>query len=157
MLNVYEMPGHLIRRMNQISVAIFIEEASRAGFDLTPVQYAALDAIRAREALDQATLASMIAYDRVTIGGVVDRLVAKGLVRRETSRRDRRARELYLTEKGREVFVSMTPVVERIQDLMLESLEDDERRTLVALLKKLTKARNESARAPLAVPQPLDS
>lgn len=153
MLNVYEMPGHLIRRMNQISVAIFMEEASKAGFDLTPVQYAALDAIRAREALDQATLASMIAYDRVTIGGVVDRLVSKGLVRRETSSRDRRARELYLTEKGREVFSAMTPVVERIQDLMLEGLEGGERQVLIALLKKLTTARNESARAPLAVSQ----
>ena len=41
--SVYEMPGHLIRRAHQLSTAIFAEEC--AEFDLTPVQYAALEAI----------------------------------------------------------------------------------------------------------------
>ncbi len=42
MLEIYEMPGHLVRRLNQASVSVFMEEASKKGFDLTPVQYAAL-------------------------------------------------------------------------------------------------------------------
>jgi MarR family transcriptional regulator, temperature-dependent positive regulator of motility len=150
MLEIHAMPGHLIRRMNQISVATFMEEASRAGFDLTPVQYAALDAIQANEALDQATLAGQIAYDRVTIGGVVDRLVNKGLVRREVNPADRRARALFLTEAGQRTYVEMTPVVERVQSLMLEGLDDSERATLVELLRKATHTTNPRARAPLA-------
>jgi hypothetical protein len=39
------MPGHLIRRAQQISTALFAEEC--AEFDLTSVQYAALTAIHA--------------------------------------------------------------------------------------------------------------
>ena len=42
--DLHAMPGHLIRRAQQIAVAIFMEEC--AEFDLTPVQYAALVAIR---------------------------------------------------------------------------------------------------------------
>jgi DNA-binding MarR family transcriptional regulator len=74
MLPIYRMPGHLIRRLHQMSVAVFAEKIAAAGADITPVQYGALCAVRAYPGLDQATVASMIAYDRVTIGGVLDRL-----------------------------------------------------------------------------------
>jgi hypothetical protein len=37
----HEMPGHLARRFQQIAVAVFLAEVEEAGFDLTPVQYAA--------------------------------------------------------------------------------------------------------------------
>lgn len=138
MLDIHTMPGHLIRRMNQLSVATFMEEAAAAGFDVTPVQYAALDAIASNAALDQTTLSGLIAYDRVTIGGVVDRLVAKGLVRREVNPSDRRARALYATEAGHALFDAMAPVVARIQEAMLARLNPSERVALIGLLKKAT-------------------
>lgn len=72
-----DMPGHLARRFQQIAVAVFLAEVEDAGFDLTPVQYAALATIKANPGLDQVTLAGLIAYDRTTITGVVDRLVQK--------------------------------------------------------------------------------
>src|SRR5215213_2944818 len=69
-----DMPGHLARRFQQIAVAVFLAEVEDAGFDLTPVQYAALAAIKLNPGIDQVTLAGLIAYDRTTITGVVDRL-----------------------------------------------------------------------------------
>jgi len=48
--DLYSKPGHLIRRAQQIAVAIFMEEC--ANFDLTPVQYAALVAIRENPGTD---------------------------------------------------------------------------------------------------------
>src|SRR3954447_8242579 len=82
-----EMPGHLARRFQQIAVAVFHAEVGEAGYDLTPVQYAALTAVRTNQGIDQATLAGLIAYDRTTIGGVVDRLVQKGWMARNPSSR----------------------------------------------------------------------
>ncbi|SMC42883.1 MarR family transcriptional regulator [Rhizobium sp. RU36D] len=149
MLEIYEMPGHLIRRLNQVSVSLFMEETSKKGFDLTPVQYAALSAIDTRPGLDQATLANHIAYDRVTIGGVVDRLVQKDLVRRETNAKDRRARELYLTDKGKQTLKDIRPIVWHMQTLLLEGLDEKEREVFVALLRKAADAGNEMSRAPL--------
>ncbi len=70
-------------------MAVFHAEVSAAGSDLTPVQFAALVQVRANPELDQATFAGMIAYDRATIGGVIDRLAEKGLVERKPSNRDR--------------------------------------------------------------------
>jgi len=87
--DIHEMPGHLARRFQQIAVAVFLAEVEKAGYDLTSVQYAALAAVNANPGIDQVTLAGLIAYDRTTIGGVVDRLVQKGLVARHESSRDR--------------------------------------------------------------------
>jgi DNA-binding MarR family transcriptional regulator len=144
-----EMPGHLARRFQQIAVAVFLAEFEGAGFDLTPVQYAALATINANPAIDQITLAGLIAYDRTTITGVVDRLVQKNLVVRETSSRDRRARQLKITDEGRKTLRKITPAVESAQRIMLRGLNEKEAAELMRLLRKAIAAGNELSRAPM--------
>ena len=119
---INEMPGHLARRFQQIAVAVFLAEVDKAGSDLTPVQYAALSAVQANPGIDQATLAGLIAFDRTTITGVVDRLVLKGHMMRQESSRDRRARELTITAAGRRTLRAATPAVEAAQRLMLRGM-----------------------------------
>ncbi|NOJ40951.1 MarR family winged helix-turn-helix transcriptional regulator [Bradyrhizobium australiense] len=144
-----EMPGHLARRFQQIAVAVFLAEVEEAGFDLTPVQYAALAAIRTNPGVDQVTLAGLIAYDRTTITGVVDRLVQKGLLVRHASNRDRRARDLRVTEAGKRTLRGITPAVEAAQRIMLRGLTEKEGAELTRLLRKAIAAGNELSRAPL--------
>ncbi|CDZ57987.1 Putative transcriptional regulatory protein, MarR family [Neorhizobium galegae bv. orientalis] len=144
-----DMPGHLARRFQQIAVAVFHAEVDRAGYDLTPVQYAALAAISINPGIDQVTLAGLIAYDRTTITGVVDRLVQKGLLVRNASTKDRRARELQITDEGRKTLSGVAPVVEAAQELMLRGLTAEEGDELLRLLRKAIAAGNELSRAPL--------
>lgn len=144
-----EMPGHLARRFQQIAVAVFLAEVGEAGFDLTPVQYAALASIKANPGIDQATLAGLIAYDRTTITGVVDRLVQKNLLERRASSRDRRARELEITDEGKRTLRAITPAVEEAQRLMLRGLSAKEAAELMRLMRKAIAAGNELSRAPL--------
>lgn len=144
-----DMPGHLARRFQQIAVAVFLAEVGEAGFDLTPVQYAALATIKANPGLDQVTLAGLIAYDRTTITGVVDRLVQKGLTERRASSRDRRARELEITDAGRRTLRKITPAVDSAQQIMLRGLSAKESEELMRLLHKAIAACNELSRAPL--------
>jgi MarR family transcriptional regulator, temperature-dependent positive regulator of motility len=143
------MPGHLARRFQQIAVAVFLAEVSEAGFDLTPVQYAALATVRSNPGIDQITLAGSIAYDRTTITGVVDRLVQKGLLLRRASSRDRRARELEITEEGRRTLRAITPAVEAAQRMLVRGLTEKETAELMRLLRKAIAAGNELSRAPL--------
>lgn len=149
MKDIQEMPGHLARRFQQIAVAVFLAEAGKSGYDLTPVQYAALAAVNSNPAIDQVTLAGLIAYDRTTITGVVDRLVQKGLLARHENSRDRRARALKTTEAGRKILRGITPAVEAAQRMMLRGLTDKEAKELVRLLQKATTAGNALSRAPL--------
>lgn len=145
-LEIHDMPGHLIRRMHQASQAIFDREIAAAGFDLTSVQFAALSAIAARPGLDQASLASTIAFDRPTTGGVIDRLEAKGFVRRIVSKEDRRARQLYLEPKGLAVLERARPIVRKIQVQMLRGLTAQERTTFLKLISKAILAVGETSR-----------
>lgn len=134
---VKDMAGHLIRRLQQYSTQIFSTRMQAAGFDLTPVQFAALDAIRLNPGIDQAGVAAIIAYDRATIGGVIDRLEQKGYIARSISRRDRRAREVRLTEAGEVAFQAVAPVVLALQDDILNGLDDAEKAAFLAALRKI--------------------
>jgi MarR family transcriptional regulator, temperature-dependent positive regulator of motility len=135
-LELYGMPGHLIRRLHQVSQAIFDAEAAAAGIDLTSVQFAALTMIAANPGIDQARLANAIAFDRATTGGVIDRLEAKGFVRREIVKTDRRARRLHLEAAGETTLHVAMPIVRHAQTLMLKALNDKEQATLLRLMAK---------------------
>jgi len=135
MADFRDSPGFLIRRLNQMAGQAFTDIASGQGYDLTPVQFAALNALGDNPGIDQATLAGIIAYDRVTIGGVVGRLIEKGFVDRQTSARDRRARELFLTQEGRALLDRFWPLVPPIQERILEKLPVQDRAELVRLLR----------------------
>jgi DNA-binding MarR family transcriptional regulator len=131
-----EMTGHLIRRLHQQSTQVFQARTQAAGFDMTSVQFAALDAIAQQPGIDQATLAATISFDRATIGGVLERLEQKGLVRREVSARDRRARQLHLTFEGKKLLKASRPVVEALQAQILSPLSAAERTAFLALAHK---------------------
>lgn len=134
------LPGHLIRRLHQLSTKVFSDQTRAAGFDLTPIQYVALDALRENEGIDQAGLATAIAKDRATVGSVIDRLEQKGLIARQVSRRDKRARELALTPAGEALVAAMTPVVEALQADILPGLTPAEYAQFVALAAKVARA-----------------
>src|SRR3974390_3238111 len=118
---VYTAPGYLFRRMQQIAVAVFIEECR--AFDLTPVQYAALVAIHTHPGIDATRLSAVIAFDRSTLGNVIERLEAKKRIERRPSPEDRRFKLLYLTRTGAALLRDIRPAVDRAQLRMLQPLK----------------------------------
>jgi MarR family transcriptional regulator, lower aerobic nicotinate degradation pathway regulator len=145
--DIYSRPGHLIRRLQQIAVAIFMEQT--AEFDITPVQYSALLAVRNHPGTDQTTLTSIIAFDRSTIGEVVKRLENKGLVRRGISDADRRAKVLYITPSGRRLLSNVRRAVDAAQDKIVAPLSREERSEFMRMMHKLVLLNNEQSRVPL--------
>lgn len=131
-----QMPGHLIRRIHQISNHLFLQRVREAGYDLTPVQFAALDALRQSPGIDQARLAEAIAKDRATIGAVVDRLELKRLVARAENSKDRRARILSLTARGERILATLMPVVAKLQNEILSGLTAGEYKEFIRLAAK---------------------
>jgi DNA-binding MarR family transcriptional regulator len=145
--DVYTKPGYLFRRMQQIAVSIFVEECK--DFDLTPVQYAALVAIRTHPGIDATRLSLVIAFDRSTLGSVIERLEAKKYIERRPSTADRRVKSLHLTAVGRSLLQKVMAAVDRAQERMLAPLKPAERRTLMELLVRLVDLNNEISRVPL--------
>lgn len=140
------LPGHYVRRLNQIAVALFFQETEESG--ITPVQYAAMQAILHSPDLDQRKLARSIGFDASTITGVVDRLEARSLVLRTPSAQDRRVRLLSLTEEGKAMLENIVPGMLKSQERLLEPLSKSERTEFMRLLRKLVIANNKMSRAP---------
>jgi DNA-binding MarR family transcriptional regulator len=151
---VYTAPGYLFRRMQQIAVSIFIEECRAC--DLTPVQYAALVAIHTHPGIDATRLSAVIAFDRSTLGNVIERLETKALIERKPSRGDKRIKLLYLTRAGAALLREIMPSVDRAQARMLQPLKAADRKTLMVLLTQLVDLNNEASRVPLRAEDALE-
>ena len=149
-----EMPGHLIRRLHQISFALFLDQAKT--LDITPVQYAALVAIHSHPGIDATRLSAVIAFDRSTLGSVIERLQVKGFVERKPAREDKRVKLLYLTKAGAALLRDIMPAVDRAQARMLQPLKPADRKTLLALLTQLVDLNNEASRVPLRAEDALE-
>ncbi|MGE3247274.1 MAG: MarR family winged helix-turn-helix transcriptional regulator [Beijerinckiaceae bacterium] len=136
-LFVHTMPGHYIRRVQQVAVRLFSEGVSG---DITPVQFAALSALADAPGQGQAALASAIGYDRATIGGVIDRLETKGFVSRVADPGDRRSNILNLTKAGAAALETARPQVEAVQEKLLAPLSESERAQYRAMCRKILAA-----------------
>jgi DNA-binding MarR family transcriptional regulator len=151
---VYTKPGYLFRRMQQIAVSIFVEECK--AYDLTPVQFAALVAIQTHPGIDATRLSAVIAFDRSTLGSVIERLEAKLYIERKPARADKRVKLLHLTKTGAALLHDILPSVDRAQARMLQPLKPADRKTLLALLTQLVDLNNEASRVPLRAEDALE-
>ena len=141
--NFVEAPGHLIRRAQQLAVAVFMEET--ADFSVTPVQFAILNALLQNPGEDQVTLSGRVAFDPATFGSVIARLEAKGLVKRQADSGDKRRKLLWIPAEGEQVAVQMKRAVSRAQERIVGPLEVDERSQLATLLRKLISGHEKAA------------
>lgn len=137
---IYEMPGHLIRRAQQISTALFTEECAR--YDLTSVQYAALHTIDLHPGIDATRLSALIAFDRSTIGDVLDRMDQKGWISRKPAVSDRRIKTIDLSDAGRTLLRRVEPSVRVVQQRILAPLAPADRDRFVMLLRQLADFHN---------------
>jgi DNA-binding MarR family transcriptional regulator len=149
MEDVYLKPGHLIRRAQQIAVSIFLEEC--APVDMTPVQYAALVAVRDNPGIDATRLSALIAFDRSTLGNVLERLESKGLILRTGSPEDKRVKVLSLSPKGKTALKEVEPLARQAQERILAPLAPQDRETFMRMLSQLVELNNDASRVPLRV------
>jgi len=131
-IDLEALPGHAIRRLQQIAVAIFMDESTASG--VTPVQFAVLHTLAQQPGIDQRTLAHKVSFDTSTIGGVIDRLEARGLLTRSHSPEDRRVRLLHLTDEGEALLAEVTPSMQRTQERILAPLSSAERKDFMRMM-----------------------
>ncbi|GEK48233.1 MarR family transcriptional regulator [Halomonas pacifica] len=141
------LPGNLLRRCHQISVAIFLRQCAAHG--LTQLQYITLCALEEWGEIDQITLGRHTALDRNTVAVVVRKLEERGLVTRRRNPEDRRSMLVTLTVEGERLRQRAEPTVAEVQEAILAPLDDAERETLCRLLQRVADENNSLSRVPL--------
>lgn len=147
---IYNKPGFLARRLQQIAVSIFLDETSE--YDITPLQYGVMAVVRATPGIDQIGVSSGVGLDRTTVVGIVDRLERKGLIARRADPSDRRVRQLYLTQPGQQKLFDMHAATERVQKRLLEPLSAKERAVFLEYIDRIVSHHNEDSRVPVTDP-----
>ncbi|NTF34228.1 MarR family winged helix-turn-helix transcriptional regulator [Rhizobium skierniewicense] len=147
--DIYESPAHLIRRCQQISVSLFMEELGE--LDLTPIQYASLLAIRDQPDIDQRSLSKIIAIDRSTVGTVLRTLEVKGLIERAVPSDNQRIKTARISQEGERVLVDTSDRIAAVQRRLLKPLDVHDQKVFLSLLSKLVSVNNIHSRAPLDI------
>src|SRR5204863_4631993 len=129
---LYQRPGFLIRRAQQIAVSLFLEETGELG--ITNTQYGILMVLKDRPGIDQISLAKLLGLDRSTTGMVLGKLEKAGLIGRHVEKDDRRRRALALTPDGARILEQLAEPARRAQMRVLSAFSPEERTTFLRLL-----------------------
>ncbi|MCW5751311.1 MAG: MarR family transcriptional regulator [Alphaproteobacteria bacterium] len=131
-----EQVGHLLRRAHQRASAIF--QAMIGDEQVTPTQYAAMVKLHDLGELSQNHLGRLTAMDPATTQGVMRRLLDRDLIAARSDPDDKRRTLLSLSPKGRELIGRLMVNGPLISDETLKPLNEQERKTLLALLSRIS-------------------
>jgi DNA-binding MarR family transcriptional regulator len=131
---VTEFAGQLFFRLWRASHVRAADVLGTVG--LTPALFGLLNVIGAREGAIQQELGAAMGIDRTTMVSLIDQLESAGLAKRRPSAKDRRAREVVITPKGRTLLVRARRLIAQTEDDVLAGLTADQRRDLLALLRR---------------------
>ncbi|HEX3392061.1 MAG TPA: MarR family transcriptional regulator [Solirubrobacteraceae bacterium] len=104
---------------------------------LEPREFALLRAIAPAEGISQQALAEHLHTQPSRVVTMVDALEQRGLIERQPNPDDRRARELYMTEKGRKVLRSAFALAGELERRLCGGLSESEREQLLELLHRV--------------------
>jgi DNA-binding MarR family transcriptional regulator len=133
-VEVAEFAGQLFFRLWRASHTRIAEALESVG--LTPALFGLLNVLGAREGAIQQELGSAMGIDRSTMVLLIDELEAAGLAKRRPHPKDRRAREVVITPKGRRVLEQGRRMARQVEDEVLGGLNANERRELLELLRR---------------------
>lgn len=134
--------SHLLHRAEQLAADRF---AQLAGDELTLRQFAVLSAVAESPGLSQTDLVRATGIDRSTLADMLNRLEKRGLVARETSQTDARARAVNMTAEGRATLAASIRHARAADAAILDLLPRTKAKALQNLLTKLSKLADEAA------------
>ena len=106
-------------------------------FDVSPAQWAILEACYTGEANTPSGLARIIPVDTAAISRQLDNLKDKGLIQRRRNARDRRSIRVGLTAAGRDLVPQLMPGVHANNAKFLKGITDEEQTALINIIGKM--------------------
>ena len=111
-----------------------------AGTELTATQSEVLEVLAEQGAMSQSELAGQLVCTKGNISRLLDRMQAKGLLRRDPDPESRRRVLVRISDEGREAYRTAEPVLETLLHTLRELYDRDELATLTRLLGRLADA-----------------
>jgi DNA-binding MarR family transcriptional regulator len=124
--------------LGRIRKALRCAFEGRAGaLEITAAQFRVLWRLLEGDGLLTSVLAREVGSDGGTITGLLDRLESKGLIRREQSPEDRRARRIFLTPAGQELKRPLMGILSALEEEALAGFSPEQRAALIGALERI--------------------
>jgi DNA-binding MarR family transcriptional regulator len=133
--DIEESIGFLLAKCHQKAFQIFREKL--LPHNLTPPQFGLLAFLWKKDGQSQIQLGTAMEMDRTTTSGVIDRLENLGLVSRRNNPEDRRVFMIFLTEAGRKLEPTLSPLSLEASAEAASNLSAEEKENISGLLKKI--------------------
>jgi len=106
-------------------------------FDITPEQWGVIAMLWDEDGITQKELSSRLFKDQPNTTRMLDKLEAKGLIKREDDIDDRRAFLIYLTREGQEMRDALYPLVLNLRDDTLRGFSHEEMALFMKMLDRI--------------------
>ncbi|MFA5524680.1 MAG: MarR family transcriptional regulator [Tissierellales bacterium] len=131
--------GFLIHDVSRLRRTVFDQRMKPMG--VTRSQWWVLTNLSRHEgdALTQSELAKLMEVGKVTVGGLIDRLEANGLVIRAQDPNDRRSRRISVSPKGKQLVEDMRFIAMDINSSSLKGVTEEQLQVLIDVLQTMKK------------------
>lgn len=130
-------PTLLRTAYNVLSAAIYRAVSEAGATDMRPAHGNAMEMLSIQDGLRLTDIAARAGMAPQSMGEIVDDLVAKGYLARHEDPADRRAKRIYLTQKGRQTAqasrIALREVEQRISEILGVRKYQEMRRNLAAI------------------------
>jgi MarR family transcriptional regulator for hemolysin len=157
--------GYLVHDVSRIRRSV-MDDVMRP-YGITRAQWSMLSTLSrgGNNGMTQVDIARLLEVGKVTVGGLIDRLEASGHVERRADAEDRRAKRVFITEKGYDVIRLMVTVASKINRRVLKGLSPIEvetverallqvKRNLKAIADEVAADSGNAAKRPAAAAEP---
>jgi len=116
--------GFLLERTTRIAKLSFSKAFKKLGVDITPEQWIVLDKLDMKKEMSQKEIGNESFKNAPTISRIIDNLVRKGFVSRESEENDRRKTAISLTPNGKKLVAQCRLEIDTLRDLSWNNLSD---------------------------------
>jgi len=121
-----ESLGFLSWKVSRLMTNALAARFAAAGVEVTVEQWRALIPLYKLDGLTQGRLCDLLSQEKTGVSRLVAALERRGLVRRESSKDDRRVKHLYITERGRVLLESTLEMAIDIRDEQVKHIDPEE-------------------------------
>lgn len=134
--------GMLIGQVHRLSTKRFVQNSHKYGLDISLDQWLVLGPVWKNEGISQKNISEYSGKDKTSVTKIIDTLEKKNLVVRVTDQLDHRVKRVVLSNKGRELFLDVMPVMSQTRDELRNGISDKEIESLKIVLNKIYKNLN---------------
>ena len=134
--------GMLIGQVHRLSTKRFVQNSHKYGLDISLDQWLVLGPVWKNEGISQKDISEYSGKDKTSVTKIIDTLEKKNLVVRVIDQLDHRVKRVVLSNKGKELFLNVLPVMSQTRDELRNGISDNEIESLKIVLNKIYKNLN---------------